>query len=96
MSDKKAIENLVGLINKDYKFIDPVNGEELRIHANPNINGYELWLSRVNGGGVMVHLTQHEQIPAHSALIILKMLYWDILERQYNMKHYTVSKRFNP
>jgi hypothetical protein len=93
MSEEKAIENLVGFINRDYKFVDPANGEELRIHANPNINGYEIWLYRVNGGGVAVHFTQHEQVPAHSALIILKMLYWDILEAQYQYKHYVVSKR---
>jgi len=92
MGEKKAINNLVDLINTNYKFIDPVNGNELRIFANPNINGWEIWLSYINGGGVAVHLTQHEQIPTHSALIILKMLFFDILERQ-NMKHYQVSKR---
>ena len=91
MSDKKAINNLVNLINEKYRFTDH-DGEEMKIHANPNLNGWELWLYRVNGGGVSIIFTQYEQIPEHMCLLILKMLFWDILERQ-DQKHYSVSKR---
>jgi len=88
---KKSIENLVKLINEKYQFKDH-DGIELRIHANPNLNGWELWLYRVNGGGVCVMFTQYEQIPEKYTLIILKMLFFDILERQ-NQKHYSVIRR---
>lgn len=91
MSDKKSIETMIQQINKDYLFTDD-DGTELRIHANPNLNGYELWLYRVNGGGVVVMFTQYQQITARYALLILKMLYHDILERQ-SLGHYQVSKR---
>ena len=92
MSDKKAIENLVKQINEKYLFVDH-DGIELRIHANPNLNGYELWLYRVNGGGVAAMLTQYQQISAKYALLILKMLLYEILESQFQYKHYSVQLR---
>ena len=91
MSNKKTIQNLIGFITEKYIFSDQ-DGTELRLHANPNINGYELWLYRVNGGGVSAHLTQHQQIPARYIVIILKMLLYDILDRQ-DLGFYTVKKR---
>ena len=92
MSEKKVIQNLVNLINEKYRFADS-DGIELRIHANPNLNGWELWLHRVNGGGVAVMLTQYEQVPGNVAVLILKMLFYDILERQIAYGYYKVERR---
>lgn len=92
MTNKKAIQNMVNLINEKYRFLDCIDNEELKIHVNYNLNGCEIWLYRVNGGSVSVMLTQYEQIPEKYALLILKMLFFDILERQ-DQKHYSVSRR---
>jgi len=89
---KMVINNLIGFINRDYQFVN-AEGEEMRIHANPNLNGWELWLYRVNGGGVSVMLTQYEQIPGEMAVLILKMLLYDVYGRTVQNKHYTVSRR---
>jgi len=92
MANKKAVQNLVSLINEKYQFIDCIDKSELKLHVNYNLNGCEIWLYRANGGSVSVMLTQYEQIPEKYALLILKMLFFDILERQ-DQKHYSVSKR---
>ena len=90
MANKKAVQNLVSLINEKYHFVDCIDKSELKIHINYNLNGCEIWLYRVNGGLVSVMLTQYEQIPEKYALLI--MLFFDILERQ-DQKHYSVSRR---
>ena len=92
MSDKKAVKNMVELINEKYLFYDCIDKSELKLHVNYNLNGCEIWLYRVNGGAVSVMFTQYEQIPVHMVLIILKMLFFDILERQ-DQKHYSVIRR---
>lgn len=90
--DETVINNLVGFINRDYEITNN-DGEIMKIHANPNLNGWELWLYRVNGGGVEVMLTQYEQIPGKMAILILKMLYWDILQRSLNYGYYSIKRR---
>ena len=92
MSDKKAVKNMVSLINEKYQFLDCIDKSELKLHVNYNLNGCEIWLYRVNGGSVCVMFTQYEQIPEKYTLIILKMLFFDILERQ-NQKQYSVIRR---
>jgi hypothetical protein len=90
--DKTVIGNLVEFINRDYRFVDN-EGQEMRMHANDNLNGWEIWLYRVNGGGVAVMLTQYEQIPGKMAILILKMLLHDVYGRTVKNNHYTVMKR---
>jgi hypothetical protein len=90
--NEKIIANLVETINKRYAFKD-ADGNEMKIFANPNLNGWELWLYRVNGGGVATIFTEHEQVPANVAVLMLKMLLWDVLEATLQYKHYSVTRR---
>lgn len=90
----KAIKNFVDLINRDY-LIKADDGAELKIFADPGINGWQIYLTRpaCMGGGVAVVLTQHEAVPARIAVLILKMLYHDILGRTLVYKYYSISRR---
>lgn len=90
-TSKKAINNLVSLINEKYQFKDSEG--ELKIVAERGLNGWQLALAQRAGfGGWVVVFTQHHQVSASTCVIILQMLFHDILERQ-NYGHYSVSKR---
>ena len=88
MATKTQIKNMVDLINEKYQFSDG----ELILVWERELNGYALALAKINGGGWVVTLTQHRQVSADTALLILQMLFHDILERQ-NLNHYKVTKR---
>ena len=90
--NNKTITTLVSHINKKYQFKDS-DGSELKLYANPNLNGWEIWLYRVNGGGVTVMFTQHDQVSAKVAILILNMLLHDIFGRMIEYNYYTVTKR---
>ena len=88
----KAIENLTNLINEKYSFVDS-DGAEMKLYTSRQLHGYEIYLKRTSGDqGIGIIYTQYEQVPAKVAVLILKMLFHDILERQ-NLKHYSVIKR---
>ena len=79
---------MVDLINEKYQFS---NG--LKLVWERGINGYSLALAGNNGyGGWIVVFTQHQQVSATTALIMLQMLFYDVLERQ-EQKHYSVKRR---
>lgn len=87
----KAIKNMVDLINQKYAFRD--DGGELRIAAQRTFKGWQIALVRVNDGGAwIVVLTQHQEVSAGTALLILQMLFHDILERQ-SCGHYKITKK---
>ena len=90
--NEKIIKNLVEIINNRYAFKD-AEGNEMRLHANPNLNGWELWLYRVNGGGVATIFTDYPQVPASVAVIMLQMLLYGVLEATLQYKHYSVARR---
>jgi hypothetical protein len=90
MATKQQIKNLVDMINRDYVFRNE-NGE-MHLVWEKGINGYQLALAENTGGSWMVVLTQHETVTSDVCLLILKMVYWDILQRQ-TLNHYSVSKR---
>jgi hypothetical protein len=83
------IKNPVNKINKDYIFAD--ENTTFKVEAELGINGWQIGLADVNGGGWHVVFTQHEVVTASVCSLILRMLYWDILERQA-MGHYSVKR----
>ena len=88
MATKTQIKNMVDLINEKYQF-----SSGLKLVWERGINGYSLALAEKEGcGGWIVVFTQHQQVSANTALLILQMLFHDILERQ-NLNHYKVTKR---
>ena len=90
MATKQAIKNLVELINQKYRFADERN--EYRFVAQLGFKGWSIALVDSVQGGHMVEYTQHQEVSANMCLLILKMFYYDILERQA-LGHYTVSRR---
>ena len=88
MATKKQINNLVTLINQKYRFYD--GEQEWSIKAEKSLNGWQIALGPKYSWTVV--LTQHQVVTSDTCLIILKMLFHDILERQ-NLNHYKTEKR---
>jgi len=88
MATKTQIKNVVDLINEKYHFAD--GNEDYFINANKLLNGWEITLGPKNRHSII--LTQYNEITSDMCLMVLKMLFHDILERQ-NLNHYKVTKR---
>jgi hypothetical protein len=87
---KTQIKTLVDRINKDYVFSD--ENRTLKVVTEKGLNGWQIGLADENDGGWRVVFTQHEVVTASVCCLILRMLYWDILERQA-LGHYSVKRR---
>lgn len=88
MATKTQINNMISLINEKYHFSD--DKSEWCIKVEKGINGWQIALGPKYQWVVV--LTQYQVVSSDVCLMILKMLFYDILERQ-NQGHYKVEKR---